>query len=87
LGLSLSEQLYGGELEKVPVGIRMENYLVSSGILLKEYEKGYREGMLQVNDNLAGQILKLMLKSKELEQVIVGLRKTKKVIEKDGKKT
>jgi len=80
LGLSLSEQLYGGELEKVPVGIRMENYLVSSGILLKEYEKGYREGMLQVNENLAGQILKLMLKSREFQEAIVGLKQAEKVV-------
>jgi len=85
LGLSLSEQLYGGELEKVPVGIRMENYLVSSGILLKEYEKGYREGMLQVNENLAAQILKLMIKSKQLEEAIIGLKQTEKVIKKNDK--
>lgn len=45
LGLSLAEQVYDARIEKPPAIIRMENYLVSSGILLKEYEKGVREGI------------------------------------------
>jgi len=38
--------------------------------------------MLQVNENLAGQILKLMLKSKELEQTIASFKQIKKVMKK-----
>jgi len=75
LGLSLSEQLYGGDLEKMPVAIRMENYLVSSGILLKEYEKGIKEGMLIINQAIAGQMLKLMVATSESTKLIQLLSK------------
>lgn len=65
LGLSLSEQIYGGDLDKIPVAIRMENYLVSSGLLLKEYERGFREGMLHASEAVASQLVKLMVANRE----------------------
>lgn len=55
LGLSLVGQVYGKDIEKPPASIRMENYLVSSGLLLKEYERGVREG-IQLGVNLASSI-------------------------------
>jgi len=75
LGLSLSEQLYGGELEKVPVAIRMENYLVSSGLLLKEFERGFKEGMLHASEAMASQMLKLMVATRESTKLIELLSK------------
>jgi len=37
LSLSLVDQIHGLDREKAPASVRMENYLVSSDILLKEY--------------------------------------------------
>jgi len=85
LKLKLIEQVYPDDLEGLPVEIRVKNYLIGSGLLLKAHEKGYREGMLQVNENLAAQILKLMIKSKQLEEAIIGLKQIEKVIKKNGK--
>lgn len=44
LQLSLSRQVYGTGVEEPPAEIRAEGYLASSGILIKEYEKGFRDG-------------------------------------------
>lgn len=78
LGLSLSEQIYGGDLEKMPVAIRMENYLVSSGLLLKEFERGFKEGMLHASEAMASQMLKLMVATRESTKLIELLSKRAK---------
>jgi hypothetical protein len=45
LALSLERQLYGTDIEEPPVAIRTENYLTSSGLLMKEYERGFYVGL------------------------------------------
>jgi len=45
LGLSLSSQVHGYEVEKPPASIRIKNQLLTSGALLERYEAGYRDGM------------------------------------------
>jgi len=45
LGLSLNNQVYGIEIERPPVSIRLENQLLASGLLQKEYEKGLHKGI------------------------------------------
>jgi len=45
LGLSLNNQVYGVEIERPPASIRLENQLLASGLLQKEYEKGLRKGI------------------------------------------
>lgn len=89
LKLSLIEQCYPTELEGVPVDIRVRNYLVGSGILLKEYEKGVREGMnkgIGVNiEALLPIILKniqLETKTKQLEAILKKLMPISKRIAK-----
>ena len=70
LQLSLIEQVYPTELEDIPVEIRVKNYLVGSGILLKEYERGVRKGVnMGVNIQLEA-LLPIAIKAKQLEEVI-----------------
>jgi len=57
LGLSLSWQLYGDEIEKAPAAIRINEQLLTSGILLKEYGNGYREGL---NANVAALVAEML---------------------------
>ena len=75
LKLKLIEQVYPDRLEGLPVEIRVKNYMIGSGLLIKEYEKGFREGMLHSSEAIAAQILKLMLANKEQSILIELLRK------------
>lgn len=79
LKLKLIEQCYPHDLEELPVEIRVKNYLVGSGILLKEYEKGFREGMLHASEAVASQLLKLMVANSESTKLIQLLSKKVKV--------
>jgi cytochrome c553 len=70
LQLSLIEQCYPSELEELPPEIRTRNYLVGSGLLLKEYEKGIRKGVnMGVNIQIET-LLPYILKSLQLEGLI-----------------
>jgi len=75
LKLKLIEQCYPHDLEELPIEIRVKNYLVGSGLLLKEYEKGYKEGMLHTNEAIAIQLFKLMVANKESAALIQLLSK------------
>jgi len=74
LGLSLSWQLYGDDIEKPPAAIRMEEQLIASGILTKQYEEGMRMGFnkgLAANINSIVPILENTIRDK---QMIAGLK-------------
>lgn len=82
LKLKLIEQCYPHDLEELPVEIRVKNYLVGSGLLLKEYEKGYREGMLHSSEAVASQLVKLLIANRD-QTMLLNLLKEKIKKEKD----
>lgn len=70
LQLSLIEQCYPTELEDLPVEIRTRNYLVGSGILIKEYEKGVRKGVNMGIHIQLDALLPHIVKSIQLEELV-----------------
>jgi len=86
LKLRLIEQCYPTDLENLPPEIRTRNYLVGSGILLKEYEKGVRKGVnMGVNIQLET-LLPFILKSMKLEDLVRKLMPIPKGVVKDRTK-
>ena len=70
LQLSLIEQCYPAELEELPVEIRTRNYLMGSGLLLKEYEKGVREGIKMGVAIEIESVLPYIIKTIQLERLL-----------------
>lgn len=87
LQLRLIGQCYPTELEELPPEIRTRNYLVGSGILLKEYEKGVKKGYNMGVSAQLETILPYVLKSVQLENTLKKLLlKPKGVIKDKGTK-
>lgn len=78
LKLKLIEQVYPDNLESLPADIRVRNYLIGSGLLLKEYENGFREGMLHSNETIAALIVKLADGNKKANMLVQLLAKKAK---------
>lgn len=63
LQLSLLNEVYDPELEQIPLEIRTQRYLESSGLLLKEYERGIHKGI-----DLGLAMFSIKLRREDLEE-------------------
>jgi len=70
LGLGLTREIYGKGMEQVPASIKMEQYLLSSGILLKEYEKGVKKG-IELGASISNiEVAKVLVNNLELSKKV-----------------
>ena len=83
LKLRLIEQCYPPGLEDLPPEIRTRNYLVGSGILIKEYEKGVSKGVgMGVNIQLE-KLLPILMRNIQLEGALKKFMTVSKGVDKD----